>query len=368
MMGGIVGPAMNQLYVLALNAWSETSAEGLLVLDADGHIQLLNARLRELLKLDSVPATLDRLLLLTQHVMPELCALSAPFSQPPYVQWGNLRIDQYSPQRLIWQQVPLLDADNVVGSVIVFHDATSEGQLDLAKQSFLSMISHDLRTPLSTILGFAELLYNNRSGFSDEEQREFLEHIIRNANQLSRYSQIALDIMYLEANLQNFDTEAVNLGRFVDHWLSDAQHRFSTDHIVFVNKAFEGLQALVAPPALHRILYILLEFALAESPAEGMVEIQLDSNSDHAYLYFRHFAPSLKTEEALTLFRLMYPRDLSEAGRPQLHRMQLYVAHLLAEQQQGFLTLRGQSNRRYEFSLAMPLVSHAILDSSVSHS
>ena len=359
---------MKQLYALALNAWSESSTEGLLVLDTVGNIQLLNPRLREMLKLETMPPTLDGLLALTKHVMPELCALSVSFSYPPRVQWGNLRVAQYPPQRLIWQQVPLLDAGNVVGSVIVFDDATTESQLDLAKQSFLSMISHDLRTPLSTILGFAELLYNNQSGFSDEEQREFLEHIIRNANQLSRYAQIALDIMYLEANLQSFDTEAVNLGQFIEHWLSDAQHRFSTDHIVYENNAFEGLQALVAPPALHRILYILLEFAIAESPADGVVEIRLDSNGDHAYLYFQHSAPALRTDEASALFRLMYPRDLSEVGRPQLHRMQLYVAHLLAEQQQGFLTLRGQSNHRYEFNLAMPLVSHAMADSSVSHS
>jgi hypothetical protein len=68
-----------------------------------------------------------------------------------------------------------------------------------------------------------------------------------------------------------------------------------------------------------------------------------------------HYAPELSAEDAATLFQLLNPRDLSEMARPQLHRMQLYVASLLAERQEGYLTLRDQSNNRYELDLVVPL-------------
>jgi hypothetical protein len=55
----------------------------------------------------------------------------------------------------------------------------------------------------------------------------------------------------------------------------------------------------------------------------------------------------------------MHPRDLSESGRPQLHRMQLYVASLLAERQQGYLTLRGRDDSYYQIDLALPLMVEA---------
>ncbi len=57
------------------------------------------------------------------------------------------------------------------------------------------------------------------------------------------------------------------------------------------------------------------------------------------------------------LFQLMNPRDLSEAGRPVLHRMQLYVASLLAERQQGYLALRDQGEQQYQLDLAVPLAA-----------
>lgn len=65
----------------------------------------------------------------------------------------------------------------------------------------------------------------------------------------------------------------------------------------------------------------------------------------------------MSQEDAAVLFRLLHPRDLSEVGRPHLHRMQLYVASLLAERQDGYLTLRGQEDEYYELDLAVPIAA-----------
>ena len=66
-------------------------------------------------------------------------------------------------------------------------------------------------------------------------------------------------------------------------------------------------------------------------------------------------APGLTESDVALLFQIMQPRDLSETGRPQMHRMQLYVARLLAERQQGNLSLRGQADFVYEIDLSLPL-------------
>ncbi len=347
---------MDNLRLLSMQAWSASSDEGILVIDLAGTICELNPRLQELLRLHTVPRTVSALLRQVEGANPELAGvLARPDAEAYYTQWGNLRIQHYPPRRLTWQRVPLLDGDQLAGTLVIFRDTAGQGQPELAKQSFLSMISHDLRTPLSAILGFAELLYNNRGKLDDDEQAEFLEHIIQNANDLSRYTQIAMDIMYLEANAQNFEIEAIFLNRFVKHWLSDALHRFPVERIEFHNGIEGDPMARVAPSALHRILYILAEFALAESPLDEPVGLRLSFDQSQAHIVIQHQAPRLGSDDAKTLFQLMNPRDLSEAGRPVLHRMQLYVASLLAERQQGYLALRDQGERHYELDLAMPL-------------
>ncbi|MBN1564502.1 MAG: HAMP domain-containing histidine kinase [Anaerolineae bacterium] len=331
----------------------------MLIIDAEGMVQLLNPRLQNMLNLTTAPQTVNALRRQVGRVIPEFRTLLAQAANVRQTEWGNLRIQQYPSQRVVWQMVPLFDDEGLyTGTLIIFSDANVPGQLEIANQSFLSMISHDFRTPLSTILGFAELLYNNQGRLSPEDQTEFLEHIINNANDLSRYTQIALDIMYLEANQQNFEFESVFLNRLISHWLTDARHRFPAQQIAFENGITEEPLAVVAPAALHRILNILVEFALKESPDDELVDIRLDYGATQAHLVVCHHAPDLSVEDAATLFQLMNPRDLSEMARPHLHRMQLYVASLLAERQDGYLTLRDQANNRYELDLVVPLAAH----------
>lgn len=342
------------MQLLALQAWHDNSKEGLLVIDASGNIELLNRRLKELLSLNQPFGTIDDLIAHTRDAAPELGAILSLHSSSSRAQWGSLRVQQYPPRRLSWEQYPLIANDKTVGSLTIFRDAIAQGQLEFAKQSFLSMISHDLRTPLSTILGFAELMYNNRDNLSPEEIKEFLEHIIQNANELTLYTQIAMDIMFLEANLQTFKLEPVELDKFIKQWLSDAVHRFPAERLIY-HSGTQGPPASVAPAALHKILYILTEFALKESPPEAPVEIELNYERSQAHIIIEHQAPRLQVADAAVLFRLMHPRDLSELGRPDLHRMQLYVAILLAEQQQGYLTLKSSNTRAYKLDLVLPL-------------
>lgn len=349
------GVGMSDLHYLALQAWSESSSEGVLMFDAGGTLHFINPHLRELFRLTGTPRTVDALARQAGRTLPELRSLLSAAVDARQVEWGNIRLQQYPIQRLVWQLIPLVDKDEYAGALIVFREAAAPGQLEAANQSFLSMVSHDFRTPLSTILGFAELLHNNRGRLSEAEQSEFLGHIINNANDLSQYTQIALDIMFLEANVQSFEMETVYLNRLVKHWLADARHRFPVEQIVFHNGVADEPQASVAPSALHRILNILVEFALAECPPDEAVDIRLDYDEQQAHLVIDHHAPELNSDEAAMLFQLMNPRDLSEAARPHLHRMQLYVACLLAERQHGQLTLRDNKNHQYQFDLAMPL-------------
>ncbi len=354
---------MDTTQFLAFKYWCEQSTEGVLAFDREGRVLILNKWLWDLFALRRTPQTVEALLDQTSTLIPDLGKLLIPVPTQAHMQWGSLSIKNYQPKHITWQRIPLTEANKTAGTLMIFRDATTQGHTELSKQSFLSMISHDLRTPLSTILGYAELLCSSRDNFSDDEQTEFLGHIIKNANQLNRYAQIALDVMYLEADLQTFETEIVSLGRFINHWLGDASHRLAADRIVLQNGFRQEPYARVAPAAMHRILYILVEFALAESPPDVPVHIQLGFEDDRAHVLIKHRAQGLHTEDIPNLFRLMHPRDLSEEGRPQLHRMQLYVANLLAQRQNAQLSISQGDDDVYAFDLTMPLMARDAIHS-----
>lgn len=346
---------MRSLNLLGLETWRRASSEGVLVTNATNQVEDANPRLKELLHLDYDPATVQDLLAATRASMPELASILDFDPAPRAARWGSVLVHGSVPVRLRWEQMPLFDGGEPVGVCTVFRDVTAQAERDLSKQSFLAMISHDLRTPLSAILGFSELLRSNRDALPAEVQEELLDSIVRNATDLNRFTQVALDVMYLEANVETFETEAVALDRFMRQWLADAAHRFPAEQLIFRNGVSPAYPARIAPSALHRILQILVEFALAESPTGSPVHLSLDYNSVRAHIRVRHEAPNLTHQDASTLFELFRPRDISERSRPQLHRIQMHVANLLAERQRGLLTLHEEPQAFFQFDLALPL-------------
>lgn len=348
---------MKPLTKLGLKAWERASNEGLLITSIEGRIQTLNPRLKALFGLDQIPASIADLITATRASMPELGTVFDAALGANAPRWGSVRVHHPVMLRLYWEQIPLLEDGQPAGLCTIFRDSAPQADRDLSQQAFLAMISHDLRTPLSAILGFSELLRYNQESLPDEVQQELLESIIRNANDLSRFTQLALDVMYLEANVESFQTEPVPLEQFVAHWLSDAVHRIPADQLLFHNGVTSPVPARISPSALHRILQILVDFALAESPAGRPVELSLYFNTVRAHIGIRHEAPNLTQEDAAGLFTLFPARDLTEHTRPQFHRVQLYVANLLAERQHGLLTLREGPESTYQLDLALPLES-----------
>ena len=348
---------MDQLQLAALSAWCSSSNEGVLIVDRAGTICAISERLKQMLQLERTPQTVQELLTWASGAPSELRAIFENADKLAHAQWGTFRLQRRPVLRVTWEQKPLHDAaGNLVGTLTILRDAADQGQLEVVKHSFLGMISHDLRTPLSNIVGFADLLNQSGASFSVEEQKEFIQHIVKNANDLNRYTQIALDILFLEANIESFDVEPIVLPRFIKSWLSDAWHRFPPNRLVFKNGVEESKTvANAAAPALHKILHILAEFALEETTPNDQVVIRLEHDQSQAHVVVEYRAPDLDGSSAIMLFRLMHPRDLSQAGRPNLSRMQLYVATLLAERQQGYLTMSGRPDQRYQMHLVLPL-------------
>jgi len=343
---------------LALQAWADTTEDGVVVLDTAGQVEMLNLSAQELLLLERVPQTVDDLLACTGTQNASLKALFRYDLSARTPRWGSVRTPKYPSRLLSWERVPLYDHGEVCGMLLIIKAPHAAFPVERANQSFLSMISHDLRTPLSAILGFAELLRQNRDTLSADEQTEFLDHIIKNASELNQYTQIALDIMYLEANLQQFELEPVTLTPFVKHWMTDARHRFASDRLRFDGDAGDEPMSLLSTAALHRILNILVEFALEESTPSDPVHLRIEHEPDLSRLIIEHTAPRLKASEVVSLFEIMSGRDLSYLGRPHLHRMQLYVASLLAERQHGALTFHGIGDCSYRIELILPRAPH----------
>jgi signal transduction histidine kinase/HAMP domain-containing protein len=150
----------------------ESIADGVVVCDPLGNIQVLNRTTRELLGLgpkDPIPARFSDLPLMP---LPEGTTAFGP-EQTPNLQMLGERIVRVSDARV-------MSADGTyLGDVYVLQDLTAEVQMDQAKTAFINTISHELKTPVTTLRGTTELLMRGMFGPVEERQAAELDIMLQ---------------------------------------------------------------------------------------------------------------------------------------------------------------------------------------------
>ncbi|MEA2557604.1 MAG: two-component system, OmpR family, sensor histidine kinase KdpD, partial [Actinomycetota bacterium] len=152
-------------------------------------------------------------------------------------------------------------------------------ELDALKTTFLHAVSHDLRTPLTSILGLAATLERQDLDFPREEARELAHRIVRNARRLHRLVSDLLDFERLEKGMLGAEQTSTDVGALVRSVAKDVELR---DHRLHME--ITPVTASLDPVKVERIVDNLLENAIKHTPAGTEIWLRLGTDADGVLL------------------------------------------------------------------------------------
>ncbi|MBP1137464.1 signal transduction histidine kinase [Arthrobacter sp. PvP023] len=269
-----------------LNSVLETVHMGVLAVDADGHDILMNRKQRENHRLATPPGNDDpneSQLLVFQADR----TTTVPVEQRPVRRavMGESFTDNLvwlgsgSEQRAITTSARAMrDQEGAfAGSVIVFSDVTDLVNALAAKDDFVANVSHEFRTPLTSILGYVELLLDEDGGVR-APHREALMIIRRNAERLLG---LVSDLLASRSGQLIVSPQAVNVAELVRASISAALPRAAAAKVRLRADAPERLEAHVDSGRMSQVLDNLVSNAIKYSPNGGDVVVSLDSEGSH---------------------------------------------------------------------------------------
>lgn len=173
---------------------------------------------------------------------------------------------------------PIRDArGNIQGVIVVFRDVSREYELDKAKTEFVSLASHQLRTPLAAINWYGEMLLSNDAGKLNKAQREYAQEIQDGNRRMVELVNALLDVSRLDlGKLTNQPPQPVNIAELVGSLEKELHSSIAEKHLHLGKRLTAGLPPVVADPKLLRmIIQNLLSNAVKYTPAKGEVSIVL---------------------------------------------------------------------------------------------
>lgn len=354
-----------------LDALIEQSADGVMILDGRWRITTFNRAMEQLTgwpRDEAIGRPCAEVLAVTDAQGQNICLVDCPLQRRPPLNnpivegWVDARDGRrlYVQSRYATQRGP---QGEFLGAIANVRDITEQKIEAEMQNTFISVISHELKTPVSIIKGYAETLAREDASWDATVLRDGLHVISDEADRLALQIQGLLDASRLQAGGMRLDLTDWPLpplaAQVVERIAAQAGQRF----------AFE-LRFPDDFPAVHadyertrQVLENLVSNAVKYSPDGGTIRVAGRAGTDHAIVSVSDQGIGISPEEQAKLFRRFYRIDNRLRRETQGAGLGLFLSRAIVEAQGGRIWVDSQPGRGSRFSFTLQLATPQLADS-----
>jgi signal transduction histidine kinase len=245
------------------------------------------------------------------------------------------------------------DGGDLLGAVVSLRDVTAQREAEELQATFLSVISHELQTPLSVIRGFAELLADGVESMPPAQVRRKLEIVADESERLSKMVENLLDASRIGAGGLELTREPVNIPLLVHQAVQKMEPLSARHHIVVAVP--DDLPPVLADYArVEQVVINLLENAIKYSPSGGEITITSDLTSDEVILHISDEGigvPEAERERIFSRFGRLNSRVVRQLKGVGLG---LYIARAIITAHGGRIWVDPAPGGGAQFSFSLP--------------
>ena len=246
---------------------------------------------------------------------------------------------------------PMTDQDgNFAGSVIVFSDVTELVDALAAKDDFVSNVSHEFRTPLTSILGYVELMLDDDE--LTEDQRGPLDIIQRNSERLLT---LVSDLLSSRSGQLIISPHAVDVADLVRTSISSAQPRATESGIRLRTDAPERLEAHVDSARISQVLDNLVSNAIKYSPDGGEVTVSLRAENRKVVCSVSDNGMGMSEQDQKEAFAKFFRSEAVRNSAIPGVGLGLSISKAIVEAHGGTVSLRSEKGQGTTFTFAVPV-------------
>ncbi len=326
--------------------------EGVAVVDGSERLVFANPGFAEILGLDVPPQAGSALLEVVRQT--ELIeAVRRVLKGEPRVETeivtGTLR------QRFFAVTVASVRAAETSGAVIVLHDITDLRKLERVRRDFVANVSHEFKTPLTAIQGFAETLLGG--AIEDQQNRvRFLEIILEHSQRLARLTDDLLRLSQMDADRLELEIHRLNVSQFVESCLETAQRPAAERNLRISVHSPERLPDIAADRRrLAEVLQNLIDNAIQYTPPGGQIQISVEADPSEVTFTVADTGIGIPQAEQPRIFERFYRVDAARSREVGGTGLGLAIAKHLVEAHGGRIWVESEVGQGSQFHFTVPL-------------
>jgi len=241
-----------------------------------------------------------------------------------------------------------------IGAVIVFNDVSRLRRLENLRSEFVANVSHELKTPITSIKGFVETLLDG--AFHEEAEAErFLKIVAKQADRLNAIIEDLLMLSRLEQQSgEEMDMQSVEAGRLMQAAVEVCAQRAAEKNITVQTECPEGLFAVVNPPLIEQALINLISNAVKYSAEGKTVLLSAKGGEEGVQLSVKDEGLGIEEKHLDRLFERFYRIDKGRSRQEGGTGLGLAIVKHIAQAHGGAVSVRSEFGKGSTFTVSLP--------------
>ncbi|MBA3464071.1 MAG: PAS domain-containing protein [Deltaproteobacteria bacterium] len=324
-----------------LSSVAEGLTQGVIAVDHDHRIELLNDAARQMLGVTSTPVG---------EPLIEFVRVPAVFELVDGNEAATVEVQLPNGRKTL---IRVANRWGGEGRVLLLEDVTAMRRLENVRRDFVANVSHELRTPVAVIRANAETL---RAGASADPVMapKLIDGLHRNAERLARILADLLDLSRLDAGQYRLERTNVPLRALTEQSLTAVEPQAKAREITIHVEVPDGVSVKADPKALDQIFVNLIDNAVKYTRANGNVWIQAKPEDGHVRIEVRDDGPGIADKHRERVFERFYRADPSRSREAGGTGLGLSIVKHLAESMGGAVGVEPNAPAGSIFWLRLP--------------
>ncbi len=327
--------------------------EGVVVFNAARQVSFVNTTITAMTGLSSAGFDLSAFRRLFHHENLTNLAIRQVFSGKKFLHILEIKLTRF------WYELfllPLHHDTTTSGAILMLRDITREKEIDKTKTEFVSLASHQLRTPLSIMKWYGDMLLSDDVGRLNAKQQRYLravyesnQHMVDLVNALLNVSRIEMGTFTVEATMTNVPALARDVINGLTPQISSKKLKIKT----YFNPAQLALS--VDQQLLRIIFQNIISNSIKYSSAGTSIHITLQKNSSDLLFTVTDQGCGIPPEQQEKVFTKLFRADNAPSASPEGTGLGLYIVKSILDTVAGKIRFESKFNSGTTFFVTLPL-------------